>query len=195
MKMNFTVLFACLTFSTIVNGAHNTLPDGLDADHQPDHIAARVTVPGAGGVVTPATRDHVIDLLSDDYARNVADLVQTRWCFRKIANYTNVISNTFLYLGSAASAVAAASSLVFPTAVPYILWSGATCFATHLLGIGVAKCSANQEDVREQQLRDLARAVGFTVVPVEPVVLDAGAAGPNRAPPPAITLLSGSAAY
>ena len=191
MKINFRVLFACLAFSTIVNGAHNTLPYDIEAGHQPDYAA-----PSATGRLTPAVRDRVITVFSQDYERNVTDLVQTRWCFRKIANYANAIGNTFAYLALAATPVAAASSLIFPSAVSYIVWSGATCCGVHMLGIGIAKCSANQEDVREKQVRELAQAVGFTVIPIEPVVLDADAAGPNIAPPPpAITLLSGSAAH
>ena len=184
IKTNFTVLFACLAFSTIANCAdQHTIPFvDLEAARQPYHIVrVPVAAPSAAGILTPATRDHVVTLLSNDNERIVADLIQTRWCFRKTANYTNVIGNTSLYLGSAASAVAAASSLIFPTAVPYILWSGATFFAVHALGIGVAKCSAAQEDVREQQLKSVAQGLGFPVIPVEPVVIDAGATVPSAA--------------
>lgn len=210
MKIHSLYILTCLAFTTIANGADREglqLPD-LEAGHG-GHSTARVPVvaPSTLGILTPATRDRVVELLSADNERNVADLMQTRWCFRKIANYTNVIGNTALYVGSAASAVAAASSLVFPAAVPYILWSGATCFAVHVLGIGIAKCSATQEDVREQQLRSLAQGLGLSVIPVEPVVVDAGATAPTsvpiaaahsrtdahlQPPPAAITLLGGS---
>jgi hypothetical protein len=200
MKIKNLFILACLAYATIVNGAGQPglqLPD-VEASHEPAHIAARapVTASGITGVLTPATRGQVVNLLSEDNERNVADLIQTRWCFRKVANYTNVIGNTSLYFGSAASAVAAASSLIFPPAVPYILWSGATCFAIHVLGIGIAKCSAAQEDVREQQLKTLAQGLGMSVIPVAPVVIDGdGTAHPNAVPVVATSAVSGTGAH
>lgn len=200
MKIKNLYFLTCLVYATIINAADRhgmQLPD-LEAGHEPDHAAARVPVAasGAAGVLTPTTRDHVVNLLSEDNERNVADLIKTRWCFRKIANYTNVIGNTSLYLGSAASAVAAASSLIFPTAVPYILWSGATCFAVHVLGIGIAKCSAAQEDVREQQLKTLAQGLGMSVIPVEPVVIDGdGTAHADAMPTAATSAVSRTSAH
>lgn len=181
MKTKFTILIACLGFVCLANAAapHSDVELALgEATAQKPLIRAPV-VPNTVGVLTPATRDLVINLLSNDNEHIVADLIQTRWCFRKAANYTNVIGNIFLYFGSTASTVAAASTLIFPTAVPYILWSGATCFAVHLFGIGIAKCSATQEDIREQQLKNVTQALGLSIIPVEPVVIDAGATAPT----------------
>lgn len=202
MKIKNLLILTCLAYATIVKGADHhgiRLPvSDLEAAHQPDHVATQVpaTAPSPAAVLTPATRDHVVNLLSEDNERNVADLIQTRWCFRKVANYTNVIGNVSLYFGSAASAVAAASSIIFPTAVPYILWSGATCFAIHVLGIGIAKCSAAQEDVREQQLKTLVQGLGMSVIPVEPIVIDGdGTAHPDAVPVAAISAVSGTGAH
>lgn len=186
MKANKLYLLAYLAFTTLANGATQAVVPlvDLEAGHQLTHMAPLLpaTLPNTAGILTSATRDNVVTALSNDNARNVDDLIQTRWCFRKIANYTNVIGNTVSYFGLAATAIAAASDLIFPTAVPYIVWSGATCVALHVLGIGIAKCSAAQEDVREQQLKNVAQALGFSVVPVKPVVLDVGANPTNAAP-------------
>ena len=173
-------VFACIAFTTVANAADSQraplpaeiseatqlLPRPTNTPSDPTS-AVRTT---QRTVLSEQTVIEVHSILSQDYRDNVQDLVRSRWFFRKATNYTEMFSNTLLYLGSGSSAVAAAGSLIFPPAVPYILFGGATCFAVHLTLAGIAKCSAREEGEREQLLKGLADAVGFNVVNLQPTV-------------------------
>lgn len=187
-------VFVCIAFTSVVNAA-DSLAAPLIADaSEATRLLARSTNVSSDptSAVGPTQRTalneqtvvEVHTILSQDYRDNVKDLVRSRWFFRKATNYTEMFSNALLYIGSGSSAVAAAGSLIFPVAVPYILFGGATCFAVHLTLAGIARCSAREEGEREQLLKELADAVGFNVVNLQPtVVVDdatASASGQTR---------------
>ena len=111
--------------------------------------------------------------LSADYENNVRDLIQSRWFFRKAANYSEGLGNALLYIGSGAASVAASVKLIGSEDISNIfLFSGTACFAAHITLIGIAKCSAREEGERENQLSTLAQQVKFGIVPLNPQITD-----------------------
>lgn len=114
----------------------------------------------------------VHEALGADFESNITDVIWYRRFFRKAANITESLGNGLLYLGSGSSAVAAAGTLIFPAAVPYILFGGAACLGTHITLIGIAKCAAREAGEREHQLGALAGTVGFKITSVLPTVTD-----------------------
>lgn len=192
MKTRIMYGFACMAFITIVHAADSqttTLPvEASEATQlllRPTHACSADPSSAVGTThPTPLNEQTVIEvraILSEDYRDNVKDLVRTRWFFRKATNYTEGFSNALLYIGSGSSAIAAAGSLIFPVAVPYILFGGATCFAMHLTLAGLARCSAREEGEREHLLKELADTVGFKVVNLQPTVVVDEAAAPSPA--------------
>jgi hypothetical protein len=112
----------------------------------------------------------------------VQDLVKTRWFFRKTANITESIGNTFVHLSAGLSAVAAATRLIgSEEASNIILFTGTACLALHIILIGTAKCSARESREREQQLTNLATEVKYKIVPLPPTIHD-DALSPPSAP-------------
>lgn len=148
-------------------------------------------------VVTDQPADHVINidhnalgnkkeilkLLEQDHEDNVKDLIKYRWCFRKSANFTELFSNIFKYLGLGTTPTAGGCSLVgWQVAANYIIFCGTLCVAAHVICIGWAKCSAREEGEREDQLKSLAETVKFKVTPLKPIIVDSedGASPPNN---------------
>ena len=177
MGIYFKNLFFCVLFTAIVNGAtiSTTEPiNDLEAGNQ--QRTARFSSSVAAPTPVPAgLADHATALFSADYLRNVGDLIDSRWFFRKATNYSEAIGNTVLYIGSGAASVAAGVKLIGSSELSDIfLFTSTACFAFHITLIGIAKCSAAAEGVRETQLGDLAAEVGFSVVPLEHVVTDDG---------------------
>ena len=112
-------------------------------------------------------------LFEADYERNVGDLIQTRWFYRKTANCTEAMGNTLLYIGSGAASVAAGIKLVGSDYLSNMcLFASTACFAAHITLIGIAKCSAKENTEREGQLFALANEVGFKIVPLKTHVTD-----------------------
>jgi hypothetical protein len=192
MKIRIMYVFACMAYATIVNAADSQATTLQTAASEASRLLPRPThaysvdPTTAVGTThhTPLNEQTVIEvrtILSQDYRDNVQDLVRTRWFFRKATNYTEGFSNALLYIGSGSSAIAAAGSLIFPVAVPYILFGGATCFAMHLTLAGLARCSAREEGEREHLLKELADTVGFKVVNLQPTVVVDEAAEPSPA--------------
>lgn len=115
----------------------------------------------------------VHDLLSNDYERNVEDLLWTRLVFRKVANISEVLGNSLSSIGVGATTLAAGTHLIKADYLSDILlFTGAACFAVHLTFIGIAKCSAREEEEREGHLKALAKEVRFNIVPLIPTVED-----------------------
>ena len=134
-----------------------------------------------GGAATPllagasATVQRTHRLLEADYERNVGDLIQSRWFFRKAANFSEGLGNTLLYIGSGAASVAAGIKLIGSEDLSNIfLFASTACFAAHITFIGIAKCSSREQSEREKQLVTLADEVGFKVVSLETRVTDDG---------------------
>ncbi|MEI7493610.1 MAG: hypothetical protein WCJ92_03315 [Alphaproteobacteria bacterium] len=132
-----------------------------------------------GGAATPllagasATVQRTHRLLEADYERNVGDLIQSRWFFRKAANFSEGLGNTLLYIGSGAASVAAGIKLIGSEDLSNIfLFASTACFAAHITLIGIAKCSAREEGERENQLSTLAQQVKFSIVPLNPQITD-----------------------
>lgn len=127
---------------------------------------------------------NVHNLLSVDYGRNVSDLVNMRWFFRKVANCSEAFGNVLLYVGSGASAMASGVKLVEGSGnlMNILLFGSTACFAAHITFIGIAKCSAREEEERENHLANLAHEVNFTVVPLVPTVNDDGPVARNFLP-------------
>ena len=106
MKIIFMRLVTYVFFSTFVNGATIELVN-LEAGQHPAETISLLRTPISAGL---AQRAH--SLFEADYERNVGDLIQTRWFFRKTANCTEATGNTLLYIGSGAASVAAGIKLV-----------------------------------------------------------------------------------
>jgi hypothetical protein len=170
MKISFVWLVTCVFFSTLVNGANTELVD-LEAGQHPAETTSLLRAPISAGL---AQRAH--SLFEADYERNVGDLIQTRWFYRKTANCTEAMGNTLLYIGSGAASVAAGIKLVGSDGMSNMfLFASTACFAAHITLIGIAKCSAREETEREGQLSTLAEEIGFKIVPLETHVTDDGA--------------------
>ncbi len=124
------------------------------------------------------------NLLSADYGRNVTDVVNMRWFFRKASHISEALGNVLLYVGSGASAMASGVKLVEGSGnlMNILLFGSTACFAAHITFIGIAKCSAREEEERENHLANLAHEVNFTVVPLVPTVNDDGPVARNFLP-------------
>lgn len=182
MITKFAFLILSMTFISHAYGAesYSISIDDIDA------VGARPTTPSSSVAASAASSreiaritgiradrvSRVHEALGADFENNINDVMWYRRFFRKAANITEALGNGLLYLGSGASAIAAAGTLIFPTAVPYILFSGTACFGAHLTLIGIAKCSAREAGEREQQLGALAGTVGFHITSVLPTVTD-----------------------
>ncbi len=126
----------------------------------------------------------VHNLLSADYGINVTDVVNMRWFFRKASHISEAFGNVLLYVGSGASAMASGVKLVegSDNLMNILLFGSTACFAAHITFIGIAKCSAREEEERENHLANLAHEVNFTVVPLVPTVNDDGPVARNFLP-------------
>ncbi len=112
-------------------------------------------------------------MLGQDHENNVRDLINSRWLFRKLANYTESFGNGLLYLGTGLSTIATGVTILgSKESANTIQFISTACFAAHVTLIGFARCSAREEDQRESQLKSLADTVGFTVIPLEPKISD-----------------------
>jgi hypothetical protein len=79
----------------------------------------------------------------------------------------------FIYLGTGLSTIATGVTILgSKESANTIQFISTACFAAHVTLIGFARCSAREEDQRESQLKSLADAVGFTVIPLEPKISD-----------------------
>jgi len=113
----------------------------------------------------------VHNLFSNDYERNVQDLLWARWFFRKTANISELLGNTLTYVGIGATTLATGTRLINEEHLSdMLLFTGTACFAVHLTFIGIARCSAREQEEREEQLKSLAKEVKFNVVPLTPVI-------------------------
>lgn len=183
MKIQFLFLGVFATFGNFIQGAESgdvrltiepidtaVVRVATSAIARPPQDDLSEVARRTGLTVDRAIR--VRDVLGADYEDNVRDLVKTRKCFRKTANCTEAIGNTFLYLSSGSAAIATACSLIFPVATPYVLFVSTAFLGGHVTLIGIAKCSAREEGEREKQLTDLAQHVGFQEIPLQPTITD-----------------------
>jgi hypothetical protein len=171
-------------FISIINSAEiQTSTAAVDleaANHEPIARSA-ITASSGASEQTPlistagGLAERMAALLSADYERNVGDVIQSRWFFRKVSNCTEACGNILLYLSASAPAIAAAVHPFDPSVANYITCSGLICLGAHVALIGTARCSAREEGERENQLAALAQEVGYRVVPLRPIVTDDGA--------------------
>lgn len=105
----------------------------------------------------PLTGDRVIrirELLGQDHENNVRDLINSRWFFRKFANYTESLGNVLLYLGTGLSTIATGVTILGPKETANTLqFISTACFAAHVTLIGFARCSAREEDQKKVSSR------------------------------------------
>lgn len=113
------------------------------------------------------------DLLSEDFKKNLKDLLWTRLLFRKVANISESFGNFLSATGVGLTTLSAATHLIKADNLSNILlFSGSACFAAHLTFIGIAKCSAREEEEREMQLKNMADEVKFNVISLIPNIQD-----------------------
>jgi len=112
------------------------------------------------------------DLLNKDYLRNLKDLVNTRWFFRKVANISEASGNTVLYVSAVLPAVAAAIRPTDPSMADTITACGIVALGVHVMLIGIAKCSAREVGEREANLASL---LGRSIPSLIPQITDDGA--------------------
>ncbi len=168
MKIIFIFLGIGVFLSPLINGANSGLVADVETGLQPGVTSSLLRTSTTAGFVQ---RTH--NLLEVDYERNVGDLIQSRWFFRKTANCTEAFGNTLLYIGSGAASVAAGIKLIGSDSLSSMfLFASTACFAAHISLIGIAKCSAREEGEREIQLTTLAQQVGFKIVSLEPRITD-----------------------
>lgn len=124
-------------------------------------------------------RRRVISVLHQDFEENVVELVKSRKCLRAIMTISEMIGNTFLYIGSGISTVAAAANVITNSQeiVSTLLFSSTVCCAIHITLIGIAKCSSKEERQCDKHLVSLGEQVGFKVVPLPAVVEIASGGG------------------
>jgi hypothetical protein len=121
------------------------------------------------------------DILSNDYIENLKDLRKTRWFFRKVSSYTGCIANVLLHGGGGISIISSGIQVVQGEQISTISLAASVCYAAYGVFIGIAKCSAAEERERENHLKDLARKVGFSIVPLPHTVVDAADEGGTHA--------------
>jgi len=203
MKAKIILLLLLTTFFNYAIGAGATEDVLLGVDDDIEAAIGRPRAPSSlntegvdtirsndSGVIAYRTgiREQVVtdvhNLLSADYGRNVSDIINMRWFFRKVANCSEAIGNVLLYVGSGASAMASGVKLVDGSGnlMNILLFGSTACFAAHITFIGIAKCSAREEEERENHLANLAHEVNFTVVPLVPTVNDDGPVARNFLP-------------
>lgn len=187
MNKKITFLVLSITFTHFVYGAESHIINIGDieaaVDRAPTPSSSIIASAASSAEIARITGlktdrvSRVHEALGVDFESNINDVIWYRRFFRKTANITEALGNGLLYLGSGSSAIAAAGTLIFPPAVPYILFSGAACFGTHLTLIGLAKCSAREASEREHQLGGLAETVGFHITSVLPTITNDAEAG------------------
>lgn len=128
---------------------------------------------GTTTATTNKTATKVVALLETDYEQNVEELVKSRRCLSRVTSCTKILGNTFLYIGTGCSMVAAAFTAVGSQEMANnILFFGATCSAIHITFIGFARCSSKEEKKRDDLLAHLGEEVGFKVIPMDTQVTD-----------------------
>ncbi len=192
-----TTIFNCAIGAGATEGVLLGVDDDIEAAIGRPRAPSSLNTEGAdtirsndSGVIAYRTgiREQVVtdvhNLLSADYGRNVSDIINMRWFFRKVANCSEAIGNVLLYVGSGASAMASGVKLVEGSGnlMNILLFGSTACFAAHITFIGIAKCSAREEEERENHLANLAHEVNFTVVPLVPTVNDDGPVARNFLP-------------
>ena len=147
------------------------LPDEISSPPRLAQCGALEKKGHEANVISRASR--VVSALEKDYEDNVSSLIRSRWIFRKSANVAEVLGNGFLYIGAGSSTVAGGVAMVGSQSIANILlFSSTVCFAAHIIFIGFAKCCAREEREREKQLDALAKRIGFSVIPLEPIITD-----------------------
>jgi hypothetical protein len=203
MKVKFILLLLITTIFNCAIGADATDGILLGGDDDIEAAIGRPRAPSSlntEGVDTIRSNDSSViahrtgireqvvtdvhNLLSADYGRNVSDILNMRWFFRKVANCSEALGNVLLYVGSGGSAMASGVKLVegSDNLMNILLFGSTACFAAHITFIGIAKCSAREEGERENHLANLAHEVNFTVVPLVPTVNDDGPVARNFLP-------------
>jgi hypothetical protein len=167
MKISLLVFFTL--FLAIANGAEASRSVDLES------AIPAVNTPLLRAQMSAGLAQRAHNLLEADYEKNLGDLIQTRWFFRKTANCTEALGNTLLYIGSGTASVAAGIKLIGSSELSDIfLFASTACFAAHITFIGVAKCSSREEAEREGLLETLADEVGFKVIPLKTNITDDG---------------------
>ncbi|MEI7493611.1 MAG: hypothetical protein WCJ92_03320 [Alphaproteobacteria bacterium] len=193
MKAKFILLLLITTIFNYAIGADTTDGILLGVDDDIEAAIGRPRAPSSlntEGVDTIRSNDSSViahrtgireqvvtdvhNLLSADYGRNVSDILNMRWFFRKVANCSEALGNVLLYVGSGGSAMASGVKLVegSDNLMNILLFGSTACFAVHITFIGIAKCSAREAEEREHHLANLANEVGFKVVPLIPSIED-----------------------
>lgn len=140
--------------------------------HNSDPLSASVI---AGGRRVGLDTPHIVEIrqaLAEEHAREVNDMICTRWCFRKCANWNEAIGNTAGYLAMATPPLAGAVMLIPATAVasPYIVLVGTVAVGVKVFCMGLASCSAREAAERHQTLDQLASAIGAHPVNTTPTI-------------------------
>ncbi len=118
------------------------------------------------------TADQLSSHLSLYNRQVVANLLWYRWFYRKFANITEVVGNTFFYCGSGLSTIAAVSTVICPDALKYFLFSSVACNTANLALLGVANFSSTQVQKQELEINKIANKVGFCVISLTPQIVN-----------------------
>lgn len=160
MLMKVANFFTILLSIFAINAA-SQLPQSEDLESRQEALTNSATLSRA-----------TADLLNKDYLRNLTDLVNTRWFFRKVANISEASGNTVLYVSAVLPAVAAAIRPTDPSMADTITACGIVALGVHVMLIGIAKCSAREVGEREANLASL---LGRPIPSLIPQITDDGA--------------------
>lgn len=128
---------------------------------------------GTTTATTTKTAAKIVDILEADYEQNVEELVKSRRCLSRVTGCTEILGNTFLYIGAGLSTIAAAITTVGSQDLANkILFLSVTCAAIHITLIGFARCGSKEEKKRDDLLAQLGEQVGFKVIPMDVQVTD-----------------------
>ena len=120
--------------------------------------------------LTEKDKAEILVLLSSDEKSHLIDYIKTRWFFEKTAYISEAIGNGLLYTGGCLSSLGTMFS-TYPSG-EYLSWIGTGCFVSHIMLIGIAKCSARKVTERQNKMDAIAQAAGAKVIDLTPAIHD-----------------------
>jgi hypothetical protein len=177
MKAKNVIFIFFLSFYNIaVNAAHESIFEAIDENSKNAQQvinygthAVNIADLTNANLETPRPQ-RLREIFSQADETTVANLLWYRWFFRKIANFSEAIGNTFFYCGSGLSSIAAAATSIYPPATDYFLFASVACTTANLLLFVLAKYCAREVSEREIILNKLAKKVKFHVISLTPVI-------------------------
>ena len=117
-------------------------------------------------------------ILSDDFIDHLKDLRKTRWFFRKAANYIDAAGNVIMGPAVGLTTISALMCLIEANGIANtLLFAGVGGIIAHDAFIRIARYCAQEEQKRENLLKNLGRKVGFSIVSVLSTITNGAESG------------------